>query len=79
MAVPSWGSVAPLLMERKVVYEAQVKYGLGEPWRVLAVRGSHAEAAEIASHGFTVADPAGRLPWQVRVLTRGILRTAGPR
>ena len=59
------------LME-KVAYEAQVKYGLGEPWHVVAVRRSRAEAATVAARGFTLADPVGRLPHQVRVFLRPI-------
>jgi hypothetical protein len=53
-----------------VAYEAQVKYGLGEPWQVVAVRHSRAEAAGIAARGFLLADPDGRLPNQVRVFAR---------
>jgi hypothetical protein len=55
---------------RSVAFEAQVKYGFGEPWHVVAVRPSRAEAAGIAARGFMLADPVGRLPHQVRVLAR---------
>ena len=59
-------------------FEAQVKFATDEQWQLVGVCLSRRQAASLAGAGFRTVDAIGRLPTQVRVVSRPIpLPTGG--